>query len=104
MLFVLALVTGCLFAGATYLLLRRSVLPMLLGIALLGYAGVLLFFSTGITGRTDISTDTAFVQALSIVALVALFGLLLCGLALVLRLSRMAHNDDPDDMTTSDGA
>ena len=45
--FVLAIVIGVLYAVGLYLIMRRSLVKLILGIALLGYGANLLIFTIG---------------------------------------------------------
>jgi multicomponent Na+:H+ antiporter subunit C len=47
MTLVLALVIGALFAGGLYMMLRRNLVKIVIGLLLLGYAATLLVFTVG---------------------------------------------------------
>jgi multicomponent Na+:H+ antiporter subunit C len=47
MTLILALVIGALFAGGLYMMLRRNLVKIVIGLLLLGYAATLLVFTTG---------------------------------------------------------
>ena len=51
MTLLLALAIGALYAAGTYLLLRRSAIRVVFGLALLGYASNLLVFTAGRLSR-----------------------------------------------------
>ena len=44
---LLAILIGCLFAAGTYMMLRRSMVKLIIGLILLGYAANLLIFTAG---------------------------------------------------------
>lgn len=112
----MALVIGILFAGATYLLLRRSVVKVILGLTLLSHAVNLLIFVVGGVRRgvpPIVATADGVVrdgslqadpvpQALILTAIVISFGITAFVLALAYRADQAAKSDDLDDMTTTD--
>jgi multicomponent Na+:H+ antiporter subunit C len=115
MAFVLSLVVGVLFAGATYMMLRRSVVKLILGLVLLSHGTNLLLFLMGdgvVRGNppfSDASTglpapDSAdpLPQALILTAIVISFGFTAFILALAYRANQVAQSDDLDDMTSTD--
>ena len=58
---VLAVVVGVIFAASIYLVLRRSLVKLVLGLALMGHAANLLIFSAGglTLGRPALAPEEA---------------------------------------------
>jgi multicomponent Na+:H+ antiporter subunit C len=111
---ILAFVIGGLYAAGIYMLLRRSLVKLLIGLALLGHAANLLIFTTaGLTrGRPPIIpvdlvespgifADT-MPQALVLTAIVIGLGVIAFALALAFRVYTVIGSDDLDDMITTD--
>ncbi len=109
MSFWLAILIGALFAAATYLMLRRSLVRLILGIALLAHAVNLLVFVAGgvVRGQPPIlsegqatmdPTRTAdpLPQALVLTAIVIGFGILSYTLVLFHTAYKAIGTDDPD--------
>jgi len=111
---VMAVTVGALFASAVYLLLRRSIVKLALGIALLSQAvNLLVFTAAGLAGKS-----AAFVppgaevlpegsadplpQALILTAIVISFGVLAFTLAMVHRADKVSGSDDLDELRTTD--
>jgi multicomponent Na+:H+ antiporter subunit C len=100
----LALVVGVLFAAGVYMMLRRSVVKLLVGIALLSHAANLLVFSAAgvVRGRPPIvqgagapaATADPLPQALVLTAIVISFGVLAFAVALIHRLHQATGSDD----------
>jgi multicomponent Na+:H+ antiporter subunit C len=111
---ILAFVIGGLYAAGIYMLLRRSLVKLLIGLALLGHAANLLIFTTaGLTrGRPPIiPVDLAespgifadtMPQALVLTAIVIGLGVIAFALALAFRVYTVIGSDDLDDMITTD--
>lgn len=115
MTLVLSLVVGSLFAGAAYLMLRRSLIKLILGLVLLGYGTNLLLFLMGdglvrgdppfvdaATGVVASSAADPLPQALILTAIVISFGLTAFTMALAYRAYQAADSDDLDDLTSTD--
>jgi multicomponent Na+:H+ antiporter subunit C len=115
MTFVLSLVVGTLFAGAAYLMLRRSVVKLILGLVLLSHGVNLLLFLMGdgvvkgdppfvdpATGVAAASTADPLPQALILTAIVISFGFLAFVLALAYRANQAVGDDDLDALTSTD--
>jgi multicomponent Na+:H+ antiporter subunit C len=112
-LFFVAMI-GVLYGAGLYLLLRRSIVKMLVGLILLGNgANLLIFLSGGLVrgrpplvpeGRTTVSLPSAdpLPQALILTAIVISFGVLVFAVALVYRTYRALRTDDLDDLTATD--
>lgn len=112
---VLAFVIGGLYAAGLYMLMRRSLVKLVIGLALLGQATNLLIFTLGRLTRGHpplISPDAATLvgpyadpvpQALILTAIVIGFGVHAFTIILVKRAYQMVGSDDLDDFRTTDG-
>jgi multicomponent Na+:H+ antiporter subunit C len=110
----LAIVIGGLYAISFYLLLRRSMVKLILGLILFSQAvNVLIFTAAGLTrGQPPIFTEGAATlpaphadplpQALILTAIVIGFGLLAFTLALTRRAHRWLQTDDLDELQRND--
>lgn len=103
----LAAVIGVLYATGVYLMLRRSAVKLLLGIALLSHATNLLVFSAaGVVrgsppivpaeGAAPAPVADPLPQALVLTAIVIGFGVLAFAVALIHRVHRETGSDDLD--------
>jgi multicomponent Na+:H+ antiporter subunit C len=111
---VLAAVVGWLYATGLYLMLRRSMVRLIIGLALLGNAANLLIFTAaGLTrARAPLvpageSAPTApfadpLPQALVLTAIVISFGLLAFAVVLIQRTYDAIGTDDLDAMKATD--
>jgi multicomponent Na+:H+ antiporter subunit C len=111
---VLAVVAGGLYAAGLYLMLRRSILKLAIGLALLSNgANVLIFTVGGLTrGRPPLVPHGAAApappfadplpQAMILTAIVIGFGLLAFAVVLVHRAYQTVGSDDLDDMRTTE--
>ncbi|HUF41047.1 MAG TPA: Na+/H+ antiporter subunit C [Verrucomicrobiae bacterium] len=107
---LLAIVIGGLYAAGLYMMMRRSILKLVLGLALLSHAANLLIFTMGGLSRAQppiVSTDAAAVadplpQALILTAIVIGFGVLIFALVLVHRVVQTVGADDLDKMKATD--
>lgn len=114
MVTLLAVVTGALYAAGLYMMLRRSIVKSLIGLALLGHAANLLLFSAaGLTrarpplvpvGAVQAEQPVAdpLPQALVLTAIVISFGVLAFATALIHRTHQSTGTDDLDQMRTRD--
>jgi multicomponent Na+:H+ antiporter subunit C len=115
MTFVLSIVVGTLFAGATYMMLRRSVVKLILGLVLLSHGTNLLLFLMGdgvvrgdppfidyATGAASATAADPLPQALILTAIVISFGFTAFILALAYRADQAVQSDDLDDMRSTD--
>lgn len=103
---LLALIIGGLFAGGVYMLLRRSMVKLVVGLILLGHGANLLIFLMGRLASDQaplIPADATqpiepfadpLPQALVLTAIVIGFGLQAFALVLVRRLYQSARTDD----------
>ncbi|MHB0959495.1 MAG: Na+/H+ antiporter subunit C [Pirellulaceae bacterium] len=111
---VFAIVVGGLYAAGIYMMLRRSVLKLIIGLALLSHAANLLIFTAGglVRGRPPIVSEHAIVpaegiadplpQALILTAIVISFAVLAFALVLVYRAHHTVGADDVDQWRTTD--
>ncbi|SFB92356.1 multicomponent Na+:H+ antiporter subunit C [Parapedobacter composti] len=109
---VFVILIGVLYAGGIFMLLRRSMVRLLIGIALLGNgANLLIFLLGGITkGKPPVIGDAARVftdiyadpipQALILTAIVISFGLQAFAIVLLKRVYVLVNSDDLDDLNT----
>jgi len=103
-----AIVVGLLYAGGLYMIMRRSIVKILIGLSLLSHAANLLIFSsTGlVVGQAPIIPADAetltqpyadpLPQALILTAIVIGFGVQAFALALIKRVCDVASTDDLD--------
>jgi multicomponent Na+:H+ antiporter subunit C len=111
---ILAVLVGGLYAAGLYMMLRRSIFKLLLGLALLSHAANLLIFTAGglnrgipplvETGATELSEHAAdpIPQALILTAIVISFGVLAFAIVLASSVHQTFRTDDVDDMTATD--
>ena len=108
----LAIVVGALYAGGLYLMLRRSLVKLVIGLALLSHAATLLVFTAGglTRGRAPLVRETASTlpvadplpQALILTAIVISFAVLAFALVLTRRACLTTGSDDVDALTASE--
>lgn len=111
---LIALIIGGLFAGGVYMLLRRSLIKLVIGLILLGHGANLLIFLMGrlTSGQAPLIPADAtrpvepfadpLPQALVLTAIVIGFGLQAFALVLVRRLYQSAGTDDLDRLRTTE--
>jgi multicomponent Na+:H+ antiporter subunit C len=111
---VMAVVIGGLYAAGVYMVLRRSIVKLILGLALLGNAANLLIFTVGrlTRGRPPIVPEGAIQpagpvadplpQALILTAIVIGFGVLAFAMVLVHSAYRAVGRDDLDSLRSTD--
>lgn len=111
---LLSIVAGILFAIAAYLLTRRSIVKMVIGLVVIGNAANLTFFTLGGLTRGASAVipypDTApqglyanpLPQALVLTAIVIGFGLLAFALVLAYRAWQQMDTLDPDAMRVAE--
>ena len=114
MTLLLAIVIGVLFAAAVYLMLRRSVLKLALGLSLMANAAnLVIFVAAGLTrgepplvpgGATAPVADAAdpLPQAMVLTAIVISFAVLAFTLTLMHRVYQEGGSDDVDDLSEAD--
>lgn len=110
MLFLFALLVGLLYGAAVYMLLRRNIFKLILGLIFLGHAtNLLIFVAGGLTGGkpaflTGTVTDNApmsdpLPQALILTAIVIGLGVTAFALALVYRFYKVTKTTDFDELS-----
>ncbi len=111
---VFAIVVGALYAAGLYMIMRRSIVKLLIGLALLSHAANLLIFTSGGLGRDRppiIPKGAAqsvqpiadpLPQALILTAIVISFGVLAFAVVLVHRVCESVGTDDVDEMTSTE--
>lgn len=111
---LLALMIGTLYAAGIYMILRRSLVKLIIGVILLGNGANLLIFLLGriAKGHPPIIPEDSKVfleaytdplpQALILTAIVISFGLQAFAIILVKRAHKVVRTDDLDDMNTTD--
>ncbi len=109
-----AIIIGGLFAGGVYMLLRRSIVKLVVGLILLGHGANLLIFLMGRltdgqaplipAGATELLAPFAdpLPQALILTAIVIGFGLQAFALVLMRRLYQSTGTDDLDQLRTTE--
>ena len=114
MAWLLAILVGGLFAAGVYLLMRRSIVKLIIGLALLSHAIHLLIFAAGglTRGRPPLVPEGAvridgaaadpLPQALILTAIVISFGVLAFAVVLIHRVCEAAGTDDLDAMTITE--
>jgi multicomponent Na+:H+ antiporter subunit C len=109
----LALVIGCLYAAGVYMLLRRSLFKLVLGLVLISHgANLLIFTAGGLTraeppvvpaGRPEVVPPTdPLPQALILTAIVISFAVIAFTLVLFHRGDMVIGSNDPDAMRMTD--
>lgn len=111
---ILAFVIGGLFAAGIYMLLRRSLLKLLIGLGLISHAANLLIFTAAkltrgsppVIDMRETMLEAPFAdplpQALILTAIVISFGVIAFALALAFRAYRSIGTDDLDQMQSTD--
>ena len=106
---LLAAVIGSLYTGGLYMMTRRSVVKLIIGLALLSHAANLLIFTvSGLTrgkppllpngGLSIGEVADPLPQALILTAIVISFGVLAFAVALLHRTVKSANTDDLDQI------
>ena len=110
----MAFVIGGLYAAGLYMMMRRSIVKLIIGLALLSHAANLLIFTVGglTRGRPPLiaAGETSLVapfadpipQALVLTAIVISFGVLAFALVLVHRTHQTVGTDDLDKLRVTD--
>lgn len=111
---LMALVIGGLYAGAVYMILRRSIVKLVIGLVLLSNAANLLIFtSAGLTRNAPPLVPQGLLQpeglvadplaqALILTAIVIGFGVLAFAVVLIHRAYEVIKADDMDEMKDTD--
>jgi multicomponent Na+:H+ antiporter subunit C len=111
---VLAVIVGGLYAAGLYLMMRRSIVKLVLGLALLAHAANLLIFTAGrvttaappLIGADEKTLEQPYAdplpQALILTAIVIGFGVQAFAMVLLNRTYQAVQSDDMDKMNTTD--
>lgn len=111
---VLAVIIGCLYAAGLYLMMRRNLVKLVIGLVLLSQAANLLIFTAAGLRSTQaplvqIGQDAPvgdfadpLPQALILTAIVIGFGVIAFTLVLFHRAYQVMATDDLDDMKSTD--
>jgi multicomponent Na+:H+ antiporter subunit C len=111
---ILAFVVGVLYAAGLYLMMRRSIVKLILGLAILSHAANLLIFTAGGLVRAgspiirqnsstpDLPIADPLPQALILTAIVISFAVLAFAAVLIHRAYQSAGDDDPDNLRKTD--
>jgi multicomponent Na+:H+ antiporter subunit C len=111
---VLAITTGLLYGAGIYMILRRSLVKLIIGLILLGNGANLLIFLVGgiVKGKPPIIPSDSNVildsyadpvpQALILTAIVISFGLQAFAIVLIKRAYQVVKTDDLDQMNATD--
>jgi multicomponent Na+:H+ antiporter subunit C len=103
-----AIVIGALYAAGLYLMMRRSIVKIILGLVMLGHAANLLIFTVGKLTRGAVpliaageqtlpaSAADPLPQALILTAIVIGFGVQAFAMVLFKRLYQRTNSDDVD--------
>ncbi|HOL72448.1 MAG TPA: Na+/H+ antiporter subunit C [Bryobacteraceae bacterium] len=113
MTLLLAVVIGVLYAGGLYMMLRRSLGTLIIGLALLSHAANLLIFTvSGLArGRPPLLPDNGvpagpvsdpLPQALILTAIVIGFGVLAFTLTLMHRTYQITGSEDIDELRSTE--
>lgn len=109
-----AFVVGGLYAAGLYMIMRRSIVKLILGLGLLGHAANLLIFTVGrvtrgnppVIGREATELIQPFAdplpQALILTAIVIGFGVQAFAIVLVKRTYQTVGTDDFDEIRSTD--
>lgn len=110
----LALIIGALYGASIYLMLRRSLVKLVFGLALLGHASNLLILGMGRVvrgaapliekGETVVQAGSAdpLPQALILTAIVISFGVQAFALILLKKVYQAVQDDDLDRINSTD--
>jgi multicomponent Na+:H+ antiporter subunit C len=111
---LLAIMTGVLYAAGIFMILRRSLVKLIIGLILLGNGANLLIFLLGriVKGKPPIIPEDSKVmldafadpvpQALILTAIVISFGLQSFAIILIKRAYRVVQTDDLDQINAID--
>lgn len=111
---LLALLIGVLFGAAIYMILRRSIIKLIIGLMLLSYAANLLIFAVAGAQRAKVplipegasevaqSVADPLPQALVLTAIVIGFGVMAFTIVLIQQLYQQSGIEDSDELKTTD--
>lgn len=112
--FLLAILIGGLFAAAIYMILRRSIIKLIIGLSFLAHAANLLIFTLGrvIRGKAPLIEEGSkyiteavadpLPQALILTAIVISFGVTAFTIVLIQQVYQSVGVDDSDKLKASD--
>lgn len=112
---VLAVVVGGLYAAALYMMLRRNIIKIIIGLVLLSQAANLLIFTSGGLLRSNppliakgmkvpaAPYSDPIPQALILTAIVISFGVLAFAIVLIFKVFKRAGTNDLDNMKGAAG-
>ncbi len=112
---LLAILTGALYTAAFYMMLRRSLVKLIIGLVLLGHASNLCIFTLGRLSKGNppfIPLQGEVVpepyadplpQALILTAIVIGFGIQAFAIVLIKRVYQETGSDDLDELQLTDG-
>jgi multicomponent Na+:H+ antiporter subunit C len=112
---LLAILVGILYAAGIYMMFRRSMVKLLIGLLLLGNGTNILIFLMGdiakgkppiIDANSSVFTDVyadPVPQSLILTAIVISFALQAFAIILLKRVYQMTGSDDLDSLNTNDG-
>lgn len=111
---LLAILTGLLYAAAFYLMMRRSLVKLIIGLVLIGHASNLFIFTLGRLSKGNMPIIPAgaetlvppfadpLPQALILTAIVISFGVQAFAIVLIKRVYQETGSDDLDMLTSTD--
>jgi multicomponent Na+:H+ antiporter subunit C len=111
---LLVIIIGLLYAAGIYMMLRRSLVKLIIGLILLGNGANLLIFLLGkiVKGKPPIIASSENMlgeiyadpvpQALILTAIVISFGLQAFAIILIKRAYKVVKTDDLDEMNATD--
>jgi len=114
MTLIMAVVVGALFAGGLYMMLRRNLVKILIGLLLLGHAVNLFVFTLGrlVRGRPPLIPEGELIlapphadpvpQALILTAIVISFGVTAFAIVLLRQAYLSLGTEDLDNLRTTD--
>jgi multicomponent Na+:H+ antiporter subunit C len=114
MVVILAIVVGVLFASGLYMMLRRSIVKLIIGLSLISHGANLLIFTMSRLLHNDpviIASDVTeavadfadpIIQAVILTAIVIGMGLQAFALVLIKRTYQVTGTDDVEQLKTTD--
>ncbi len=114
MYIMISIVTGALFAAGIYMILRRSIVKLIIGLVLLSHSANLLIFTAGRMTMSQppiIKEGAIFLnepyadplpQALILTAIVISFGLTAFAIILIKKTYLINKTEDMDELNTTD--
>lgn len=109
---IMAIIVGTLYAAGVYMIRRRSLVKLIIGLVLLGHASNMLIFSMGdlvrgnpplLDGNIDLATlADPLPQALILTAIVIGFGAQAFAIVLIRRVYQRIGTDDMDKLVETD--